>query len=191
MRKFHLIFVLASSLLPFATTQAAPADLPQTGQATCYDAVGTIIACATTGQDGDLKAGMAWPNPRFVVGPTTDCVTDTLTGLVWVRAPVYASYSWYTALAYANNLNLCGYTDWRLPNLNELKSMVNSEAANPAAFLNLTAQGFSGIQAAPYWSSTTHAGNLALAWYVFIGGGVDGADKSTLVAFAWPVRAGQ
>jgi hypothetical protein len=106
-----------------------------------------------------------------------------------VRAPVYAGYTWAQALTYANNLNLCGYTDWRLSNVIELKSLLNSEAVSPAAFLNT--HGFSGIQAAPYWSSTTHLGNPALAWTVFIGGGVDGADKTVAGAFAWPVRAGQ
>jgi hypothetical protein len=191
MRNLHLIFVLATSLLPFATTQAAPADLRETGQATCYDATGATITCTGTGQDGDLKAGMAWPNPRFVAGPTADCVTDTLTGLMWVRAPIYAGYTWADAFTYANGLNLCGYTDWRLPNINELKSLVNSEAANPATFLN--SQGFSGLQPAPYWSSTTHVGNpTVLAWYVSMGEGrVDGADKSIAGAFALPVRAGQ
>jgi hypothetical protein len=190
MRNFYLIIILATSLLPFAATQAAPADLPETGQTSCYDAAGVVITCAGAGQDGDLKAGMTWPNPRFVAGPTADCVTDTLTGLVWVRAPVYAGYTWDQALAYANNLDLCGYTDWRLPNLNELKSLMNRAAANSATFLNT--QGLSGIQAAPYWSSTTHLGNLTLAWYLSMDDGrVDGADKTVASAFAWPVRAGQ
>lgn len=190
MRNLRLIFVLATGLLPFATTQAAPADLPETGQATCYDTAGATIACASTGQDGDLKAGMAWPIPRFVVGPTADCVTDALTGLVWVRAPVYASYTWYQALTYANDLALCGFSDWRLPNINELKSLVNSAAASTATFLN--AQGFN-VQQAPYWSATTHAGNpTVLAWYVSMSDGrVDGGSKDIGLAFAMPVRARQ
>ena len=46
MRNLHLILVLATSLLPFATVQAAPADLPETGQTICYNAAGAVIACA-------------------------------------------------------------------------------------------------------------------------------------------------
>jgi len=191
MRKLHLIFVLAASLLPLAT-QAAPADLPKTGQTTCYDVTtNAVTPCAGTRQDGDILAGTAWPSPRFVAGPTADCITDTLTGLVWVRVPVFASYTWYTALAYANGLNLCGYTDWRLPNIIELKSVVNSGAANTATFLN--AQGFN-VYANPYWSSTTQAAYPANAWYLSLGDGnaTTGAkDGTSGVGLAWPVRAGQ
>ena len=192
MRNLHLIFVLATGLLPFATTQAAPADLPKTGQTLCYDAAGTVVTCAGTGQDGELMTGTAWPNPRFVIGPTVDCITDTLTGLVWVRAPVFTSYTWYEALTYANNLNLCGYTDWRLPNIIELKSVVNSATSTPAAFL--TAQGFS-VYANPYWSSTNQAGFPTTgAWYLNLGDGnatTSTKDSSSGVGLAWPVRGGQ
>jgi Protein of unknown function (DUF1566) len=190
MRHLLPILVLTAGLLPFTTAQAAPADLPETGQTLCYDTANVAIACAGTGQDGDPKAGMAWPSPRFVAGPTTDCVTDALTGLVWVRAPVYASYTWDQAFTYANGLTLCGFSDWRLPNINELKSLLNSAAASTATFLNT--QGFSNVQAAPYWSSTTSAVNSAIAWCVNLGDvRVDPSDKTVAGAFAWPVRAGQ
>ena len=192
MRNFHLIFVLAAGLLPLATTQAAPTDLPKTGQILCYDATGAVVTCAGTGQDGELMTGAAWPSPRFVVGPTTDCITDTLTGLMWVRAPVFATYTWYTALAYANNLNLCGYSDWRLPNIIEIKSVVNGAAANKATFLNT--QGFN-VYANPYWSSTNQAGNpTAGAWYHNLGDGnatTSNKDGGGGVGLAWPVRGGQ
>lgn len=39
--------------------------VPKTGQTTCYDANGSVIPCAGTGQDGDIQAGVAWPDPRF------------------------------------------------------------------------------------------------------------------------------
>ncbi len=193
MRNLPLVFLLVASVLPFATIQAAPADLPETGQTTCYDLGGTAIACASSGQDGDLTAGTAWPTARFVAGPTADCVTDTLTGLVWVRAPASTSYTWYEALTYANNLDLCGFTDWRLPNVNELKSLVNSEAPSLATFLN--AQGFSGVQATPYWSSTSYNAIPTIsAWYISMSDGLmagGNKDGSSGVVYAWPVRAGQ
>ena len=193
MRNLHLIFVLASGLLPCATTQAAPVDLPETGQTTCYDAAGATLACTGTGQDGDVKAGVAWTNPRFAAGPTADCVTDTLTGLVWARAQTYStSYTWYEALTYANGLDLCGFTDWRMPNIYELKTLVNGASPNPAAFLNT--QGFSNVLQAIFWSSTSNVGSPAVAWTVFMGDGrVDGASKdgSSGAPVVWPVRAGQ
>jgi len=57
--------------------------LPQTGQTKCYDAGGTEIPCAGTGQDGEWQMGVAWPEPRFTV--SGDCVTDNLTGLMWAK----------------------------------------------------------------------------------------------------------
>jgi hypothetical protein len=191
MRSLHLILVLAASLLPFATAQAAPADLPETGQTTCTNAAGAVIACASTGQDGDLKAGVAWPNPRFVVGTDAevDCVTDRLTGLMWVRAPSAMTAIWTAALAGANDLTLCGFSDWRLPNVNELESLVNGESVSPAAFLNT--QGFSGVQAGRYWSSSSLAGNTGDAWVVDMNDGLMTGDGKSDSRFVWPVRAGQ
>jgi Protein of unknown function (DUF1566) len=191
MRNVHLIFTLIASLLPLASTQAAPADLPETGQTTCYTAVGAFIACTGTGQDGDLKAGVAWPTPRYTVGTgaTLDCVTDNLTGLMWVKEPSFTSTIWTTALTAANDLDLCGFTDWRLPNVNELESLTNSDAVTQASFLN--AQGFSGVQAGFYWSSSSHAGSPANAWIVSMADGLVNAAGKPIGGFVWPVRAGQ
>jgi len=193
MRNLSLILALATSLLPYTSAWAALADVPETGQTTCYNAAGAPIACAGTGQDGDLKAGVAWPAPRFVVGTgvgTTDqCVTDTLTGLMWMRAPDSVTSTWAAALTSANNLTLCGFSDWRLPNINELESLVNSEAASQAAFLNT--QGFTGVQASNYWSSSSYAASAASAWIVLMDdGGVDASNRANS-SYVWPVRAGQ
>jgi len=190
MRNAHLVLVLAASLLPLATAQAAPADLPETGQTTCTDATGFVIACAGTGQDGDLRAGVAWPNPRFTVGTgaMVDCVTDNLTSLMWVRAPSATAVAWTAAPAGANTLTLCGFSDWRLPNINELESLVNSGVADSSIYLNT--QGFSGVQPTVYWSSSSYAGS-ALAWTVYMNiGYVVTFDKSNSFS-VWPVRAGQ
>lgn len=192
MRNVALILVLATSLLAFASVQAAPADLPETGQTTCYESLdGLIIACADTGQDGDLKAGVAWPNPRFTVGTgaTADCVTDNLTGLMWMGTPNSTPDAWADALASANNLTLCGFSDWRLPNINELESLVNSEVANQATFLN--ARGFAGVQANLYWSSSSLAGNAAFAWVVGMSASNVSSGNKTLSYYIWPVRARQ
>ncbi len=45
------------------TGTAAPAPVAETGQTTCWDASGTVMACAGTGADGDLKSGVlrVWP----------------------------------------------------------------------------------------------------------------------------------
>ena len=110
---------------------AYPANIPKTGQT---DSV-------VQGDDGALETGVTWPAPRFTVAycdengpcpnPAVDCdedplndvVTDNLTGLTWVRLPDNIHRTWGEALDYANDLSLCGYANWRLPNINELASM--------------------------------------------------------------------
>jgi len=193
MINLRLILLLAAGLLPFATARAAPADLPQTGQTTCTDATGAAIACANTGQDGDRKAGVAWPVPRFTVDGTGNCITDTLTGLMWIRNPDATARTWQQALDFANSLEGCGAADWRLPNVNELESLVNLEVANQAIFLN--GQGFSGVQADSYWTSSIFTGpaggSAPLAWIVTMASGGLGPIARSASSFVLPVRAGQ
>jgi hypothetical protein len=147
----------------YTVTVNAGVNLPKTGQIVSYG-TGTI-------DDGGLQRGIAWPNPRFAVGTgaEVDCVTDNLTGLMWVKMPDATPWPWQTALDIADVLAICGHTDWRLPNVNELESLANSEPASLATWLN--AQGFSNVQADYYWSSTTYAGNTTFAWVVYFGDG--------------------
>lgn len=193
MRKFNLILVVTISLLPFTTLQAAPADLPETGQTTCTDATGVVIACTGTGQDGEYRAGVAWPHPRFSEDNTGNCMTDSLTGLMWVRSPDATARTWQQSLDFTYNLELCGATDWRLPNVNELESLVNSEVANQASFLN--GEGFIGVQADTYWSSTIYTGfsssSLPSVWVIAMDDGGLGPIDRSASRFVLPVRAGQ
>ena len=176
--------------LMFGVAYAGTVNLPKTGQTKCYDTAGNQIPCSGTGQDGANQAGVPWPAPRFTVNG--DCVTDTLTGLMWAKnANLPNGYrTWYQAVDYCNNLNLCGYTDWRLPNVNELESLVNANEANSATWLNT--QSFTNVQAVDYWSSTSYAGLPGYAWVVYMWGGyVDFDVKSNYYYYVWPVRSGQ
>ena len=52
-------------------------------------------------------------------------VTDRATGLMWQKADDGTARNWEDSLAYAENLQLAGYSDWRLPNQKELHSIVD------------------------------------------------------------------
>lgn len=179
------------ALLTLNPVFAAPADVAETGQTTCFDTAGAPIACTGTGQDGELRAGVAAPSPRFVVGSgaQASCVTDRLTGLMWMRAPDNVTRTWADALTYADGLTLCGFTDWRLPNVNELESLVNMDVAVQASALN--AAGFSGVIGDFYWSSTSYAGAPDNAWLVGMNDGGVVLSTKAGYGFVWPVRAGQ
>jgi len=61
---FTVFMVLFSVCLSFAQQT----QLWETGQTTCYNSSGSVITCTETGQDGDIRAGVAWPGPRFTAG---------------------------------------------------------------------------------------------------------------------------
>jgi len=187
-----------------ATATTSMINLPKTGQITCYNSSGTSIACAGTGQDGELQRGVAWPSPRFtnLDGSTPisgSVVLDQLTGLMWTKdsnAPGPATCSpglaksWQGALDYVACLNTwsyLGYTDWRLPNRKELKSLINHEQSSSSTWLN--SLGFN-VFAAGYWSSSTIKSYTFSAWFVGMSSGTVTYSDKTGICYAWPVRAG-
>lgn len=182
--------VIGLGLGCFAHAAFPPSPVPQTGQTSCYGTTGTaIVACAGTGQDGETQTGVAWPKPRFVKSGD-QMIGDRLTGLVWTENanPTGGPKTWQEALDYVKTLNdtkHLGQVDWRLPNVNELASLVNIQT-DLAWWLRT--QEFRNLQVDYYWTSTTYASYAACAWSVGIYGGiVAGHDKSDHY-FVWPVR---
>jgi hypothetical protein len=159
-------------------------------------------AASLAGDDASLPKGVAWPNPRFTVGEgeSANCVTDNLTGLVWLKNPI-ANRTWDKAIAYCDELDGTGgrggYTDWRMPNVRELQSLVHFGFADPAlpntAGTARMAKGDPFVVATEgsYWSSTTGASDPASAWYLRLRDGsvFTGAKSGPLLV--WPVRGGQ
>ncbi|BAV34088.1 hypothetical protein SCL_1790 [Sulfuricaulis limicola] len=167
--------------------------LPKTGQTTCTDATNAVIACPGTDQDGEQQTGVAWPNPRFSMDGTGNCMTDNLTGLMWVRDPDYRmsnfrAQTWQQALDSAASLELCGYSDWRLPNRKELRSLINYGMTGGAW---IASQGFSNVLTGNYWSSSSVAGSATDAWAIILLNGVVLADVKSDGNYVWPVRTGQ
>ena len=60
--------------------------------------------------------------------------------------------TWEEALTYCEDLDLAGYSDWRLPNVYELQSTVDYSAYEPA--INTTI--FPRTMPFNFWSSTTN-----------------------------------
>ena len=122
---------------------------------------------------------MASPAPRFTDN-SNGTITDNLTGLIWLKNANCpgTSTDWFTAVGDVVQLNTdgtmngnnCGDTsnagshqsDWRLPNRNELTSLLDLgtfHLAVPAGHpLNFVASF--------YWSSTTYANSSDNAWIV-------------------------
>lgn len=150
-------------------SQPGTVQLPKTGQTTSY----------ATDDDGDIQAGLVWPEPRFSDnGDGT--VTDNMTGLMWLSdGGCLGRMSWHEAMetmtdfnTAANAFSCTGYTanysDWRLPNVSELESLVNLEYCSTGVWL-MELGAFENFQHV-YWSSTTMDYNHDYVWRAGIGG---------------------
>ena len=162
----------------------------QTGQQTCYDEHGRELDCVRTSQDGRFRHGLAWPEARF---QTDDqLVLDRLSGLVWPRDANLGEFpmTWPEAMEFVAGMNReqsLGFTDWRLPNRRELRSLVSYQAKRPAL-----PQGhpFVNVVLGWYWTSTSAAINPAYAWYVHMEGARMFYGRKDQYYLTWPVRAG-
>ncbi len=209
------------------------------------DIRGRVIACSGTGQDGEKQAGVALPDPRFTDNGDgtmkdnltglvwlkdancvkTQYVTCDATGCSSsAGAGDHGETLWPQALAFVRGVNEGTYsscrdkgnhTDWRLPNVNELESLLDygypehtcgsSACSSPREWL--MSQGFEnvgvdGVQSPGYyvyWTSTGAAFDPAhQAWAVDFGhlnvwvecwaAGTNCAQLAYL--WVWPVRGG-
>ena len=161
--------------------------LPRTGQTVCYDGGGEIIPCAGSGQDGEYELGRPWPEPRFESGESA--VKDRLTSLRWTRRAdlVSGPVSWGEALSAVRELNrnrFAGSNSWRLPNINELESLVDCAESRPALPSD---HPFTGLQEG-YWSATTSYFETAWAWVLYLEKGACGVGHKAGKNFAvWAV----
>ena len=161
-------------------------NIPKTGQTLIY----------ASGDDGNIQAGVEWPAQRFTDnGDGT--VTDSLTGLMWLKDGGCMKANWKSALTIVAGLNNhqvqnnCAgyngnYSDWRLPTLNEVGSLVNYGAADSAQWLN--SEGFVNMKSYYYWSSTTYYSNPSYAWLLRIYNGMESRADKSKSHYILPVR---
>lgn len=107
----------------------------------------------------DTRTGLMWK--RCSEGQTWDGNTNTCTGNA-------SDYTWAEALNHALALTDAGHDDWRLPNRNELLSLVEYCTFNPA----INADVFPNMPSYPYfWSASPSAYSSSSAWYVYFSDG--------------------
>jgi hypothetical protein len=186
---FMVLLLSAPALL-----RAASVDLARTGQITCADASGGTVPCAGTGQDGEIQAGLAWPDPRFTDnGDGT--VTDNLTSLIWLADPdCFGGLKWFDAVAAVNALanGACGLSDgstagdWRMPNIVELMSPAHLGVSD--FFTWLESFGFEEMEGYGYWSSTTNSTSTGSVFGYQFNHRFGGSYLKSGGYRTWPVR---
>jgi hypothetical protein len=181
-----------------------PIPLAQTGQ----------TAVVAAGDDGDYQLGVAIPSPRFT--DAGDAAVDNLTGLMWLKdlnciATNYpeidqdelignGAVSWQHALDFIAGINAgtypkcsAGHTDWRLPNIHELMSLLDysGDGPNPLFFLPADNLFFNvpspdGLPLTYYWSSTSLPISNGLP-HAFLVGFLSAEIHSYMRAWSLPV----
>ncbi len=161
----------------------------RTGQTECFDRFGRKRDCPGSGEDAELGLGLTWPDPRLsIIDP--NLVLDRLTGLYWTLSanPYEFPMSWPEALESVQGLNhksYLGFTDWRLPNKRELRSLIDHGTSRPSLPLS---NPFQDVVQTWYWTSTTSAMYPSYAWYVHLQGGRTFWGKKDRDYLVWPVR---
>lgn len=187
-----------------------PAPIPVTGQTTSYDAnspprddgalqKGVVSPNPRFTKNVNISKDY---NHNGICDGHESCngtITDRLTGLIWLQNANCPNTGgdWQTALDNVVQLNTngtingndCGdtskagshQTDWRLPNVRELQSLVDYGQSYPTLPSN---HPFVNFEATYYWSATTDAASGAgsLAWiWDFSSGGLFGGDKAFFI----------
>lgn len=146
--------------------------------------IGSVNSFAQTCNDRILPVT---PDERFELSEYE--VTDLRTGLIWQRCSVGQQwdgtnctgsaiyYTWPEALALASG-------GWRVPNINELLSIVETACANPAINSNI----FPNTMVDRYWTSSPYNGLTVSS--VGFDYGYDGLRQKVDSSFARLVRGG-
>ncbi len=195
---FAVCFFLALSFLSGGErgSDVFAQDLPQGGKTSSEKTAGGTGNLPKTGQtkvfyngdDASYQAG--YQGERFADNGN-GTVTDNATALTWVKDGAGPgcnngnTLTWKEAIDFAENLDFAGYSDWRLPNVKELQSIVDYGSSAPAI-----SPLFSGTRSY-YWTSTTFLPVPDFAFFVeFKTGGVYREAKSS-TAYLRPVRGGR
>jgi len=119
---------------------------------------------------------------------SSNIVSDTLTHLQWENNETSAiSKTWEEAITHCENFNLNANTDWRLPNIRELKSIVDRTRIAPAIdntkFITVNTN-------ISYWSSSTYLGanDPSYAWITNFGSGTSNKTPKSSNAIVRCVR---
>lgn len=97
-------------------------------------------------------------------------ITDHKTGLMWMKNTAEKGMNWKKAVEYCEKINIAGYFDWRLPTVDELRSLF--EFNNKKGCINK--KYFPDTKSFQYWSCTEVKLSSKNAWLVeFPYGGYD------------------
>ncbi len=154
-----------SDVFTFTRGADPPGTVPDTGIDECYD-WDQMITCPFPDEEFYGQDAQYTTNPMsFAVSPDRLTVTDNVTGLVWQRKDDDTLRRWADASSYCENLNLGGYTDWRLPTEYELQTILDYGTFAPAIDEGIFPETDASVIYG-YWASRERWDNPDWAWAV-------------------------
>lgn len=178
-------FVVAGIFLPgtIGAGDLEPSDTPGPTMHTLEDIFKAVTPLPT--------GFVLWEaNIRFAVCDNDGVVLDRATGLMWTKnANPDGSKNWQAAVDYCYSLKFSDRTDWRLPTLEELKTLTEP---TPSTHHPALPEGHPFEVGAGYftWCSTVIEGDPSDARFVDIHTGVVGRTNKNNNLAVWPVRGG-
>ncbi len=113
-----------------------------------------------------LLTSFIFAKERYII--KNDYVIDNLTGLIWQRYSSPES-NWNEAKEYCKKSRTGGFSDWRLPSIDELMTIVDKRRYAPSIYL----KAFPDTKSDYYWTRTTNKKQPNKAWLVFFYYGYD------------------
>lgn len=107
---------------------------------------------------------------RFYRDSLKNIVIDPTFNLMWQDDYVSVKKDLQSAKLYCENLSYAGYTDWRLPSVNELISIIDYDKKENI-IINSAFKYIANNEDPAYWSSTMLIGSSSYAWHVKFGSG--------------------
>ena len=152
-----------------------------------------------TGVDENLQEKISSSTPRFKDnGDGT--VTDLATGLMWTKNANLPGDTmlFHQALNYIEEMNKgkyphYGFTDWRLPRLNELRSLLDLTNYTQKGHELPTGHPFENVQSLGFtpWSALSYLSTTEYPWFSSLYCRMVGHNVNSCFGYVWPVRGGK
>jgi hypothetical protein len=163
--------------------------IPDTGQTDlqCTDGGGPFEPCSGTdpsyfGQDGHHQLPPRQHDYTLDVngaGDDDDLVTDNISGLTWMACPAGsgatpscaspAEITLAAATTFCDDLSLDGHSNWRLPTLHELMTIVDASQADPSIDMSYFESPITVFILDPYWADAPHpTADYSATWSVTV-----------------------
>jgi hypothetical protein len=171
---FSLIFQLKGNQFELLSMTQSAYKLVDTGQSNCYNSSGSNVSCSNSGQDGAYNS-----NQPSYTNNGDGTITDNVSALVWQQTPdtngdgsidSTDKLSQSAAVSYCSNLDLANQSDWYLPDIKTMYSLIN----------------FSGEDVSNYTSSDTSGLTPFIDnnYFAFAYGDTDAGDRIIDVQYA-------